>query len=837
MKSCAITGKTIDARTIKRMAIVGDKCDQVQFTISRTYDERVDLGLATWYLKWERLDGTGNLSADDLTVTVGADTVTILWAVKGNPVAVAGVVKIALCAIDEVGDTVYQTYGEDLLIDRGANPSAISTATTIWTEYLAIYQQIQSETEAARDAVLEDTGFQAVAADLLLGENSSIEKVAEKLTKVETVAESIAKVTSVADNAAKVIIVADDIVKVKAVADDIEKVKAVADNAENINGVHANKTNINTVAGATANIDLLAPQAANMATLAPQAAAIGTLAPHAAAIAALDAIKAAISALDLIKDDITGVNGAKTDVSAVAAKLTEIQAVKDKLTAIEALYGKTTEIDALYAQLGTIAEKVNISSIVNDLTTGGTTVPLSAEQGVGIGTRLTALEAHTYGLCFNETTGVSTRLLDAVGLVCGAPNGTAPITSDFSNCYPWSERRHVKVNMKGLRKEQWDIDYATFDGEMMTLTPEYWYKDYRSGGYRYMYISDKPQVGFKKRNEYLLGSFPVSRVGTEYRSRVGETPKTNVSYTTFLTGMMAQGDGRWSMYDKLHSEFLLSVIEAGTLNHKVAYGIGINASMPYGNGAEFKCTVSQTGANSIIIANAGATNMRVGMSMQIGTTYTNNSVASDRLITDISNYDASNKTITVDGAAFDSVAGTTTIVSWGQPVPQAQYDTMGDGSGYILQFDSVNRSHVCYRGVWDLWGNVWQLYAGFMRYDGLYYGCTDPTKYNVADPRTADGWTYLGVGAYAANGYQQIREGIALNNETIDVPILWGAVAGSATYYSAYLYYFDSVYTGARVLLLGGVWNYGSYVSLVYSYGNSSSSGAYVSVGSRLIRY
>jgi len=387
--------------------------------------------------------------------------------------------------------------------------------------------------------------------------------------------------------------------------------------------------------------------------------------------------------------------------------------------------------------------------------------------------------------------------------------------------------------MDGVRKEQMEDGYDIFDGEIMTVLPRFYYKDYRYDNHRYMYISDKKKAGFNLREESLIASFPASKVGTEYRSRVGEAPKTSESYSSFIQGFYAQGDGKWSMYDCLHALVLLTCIEAGTMNHKGAYGRGINSGMPNSSSSSYNLTSPTVDGNELVLADAGQP-FYAGMTIQVGTTYTNNSIAQDRIITDVTRL-AGVLTLTIDGAPFSAPIGSG-VVSWGQSVPQGQFDTMGDGSGYILQHGSVNRSHVCYRGIWDLWGNVWQFYAGFMRYDGRYYGCTDPTKYNISDPRGADGWVDLGIGEYADNGYQQVRGAIEIEGGMIDVPITWGSTAGSETFYSAYLYNFSSAYSGARVLLLGGGWDDESIVSLVYSYGNYSPFSSYFHFGSRLIR-
>ena len=489
-----------------------------------------------------------------------------------------------------------------------------------------------------------------------------------------------------------------------------------------------------------------------------------------------------------------------------------------------------------------INKKVDTTDIVDNLESTETNKPLSANQGNIISQKLTELEnsiqTRIYGIDFDESTGDVTRLEDAVGLTIGTPDGTGAIDSDFDNIYPWSDIRHVKVEDDGTIIEQSDDDYATSDGEIMTYIPQFYYKDYRDNGHRYCYIANKQLTGYSKAwqdKEYgLIGSFPAS-YDTDYHSKYGEPLKVNTSYTDFLTGFYAKGDGKWSMYDAnmMHNLFLLSCIEGGSLNHKAMYGRGINSGMPYSSSDDYKVVVASTNANTVTLDSLGQP-FYVGMLVQIGTSYTNNSIASNRYITDISD-DGTYLTITVDGDSFSTSVGDF-IATWGQPVPQSQYETMGDGSGYILQYESENRSHVCYRGIWDLWGNIWQFNAGFMRYDGQYYGCTDKTKYKVTDPRSADGWVDLGIGGYADNGYQQIRESVDIDGGSIDVPIEWGNVASSETFYSAYLYSFSSNYAGARVLRLGGYWVDGSFVSLVCSIGSLSPSISVVSAGSRLIR-
>ena len=450
-----------------------------------------------------------------------------------------------------------------------------------------------------------------------------------------------------------------------------------------------------------------------------------------------------------------------------------------------------------------------------------------------------ALQIKVYGIDINETTGDVIRTHDAIGKTVSAPNGVSAIVSGFDTLYPFSDSRHVKVSTDGVIKEQLEHDYAAFDGEIMTRIPQFYYKDIRYGGHRYCTISKDYVTGYSKAwqdKEYgLISSMGASLVSGEYRSRVDEAPKTITSYTNFITAFYAKGDGKWSMYDAnmMHNLFLLTCIEVGSTNHKGSYGRGINSGMPYSSSANYLLIADTVNGNTVTLGNLGQS-FYVGMIVQIGSSYTNNTVAKDRKILSIDT--TTDLVLTLDGDAFSAVIGNA-AASWGQSVPEAQFNIIGDGSGYIEQWGSVNRSHVCYRGIWDLWGNIWQFLAGFMRKDGQMYGCCDKLGYNITDPSLSTKWTDLGLNIQAANGYQRLREAIKIDGGSVDVPIEWGSVASSETFYSAYLYSFSAPYQGVRVLRVGGSWYNGGDVSLVCSSGILTPSAAYIFIGARLIRY
>lgn len=219
------------------------------------------------------------------------------------------------------------------------------------------------------------------------------------------------------------------------------------------------------------------------------------------------------------------------------------------------------------------------------------------------------------------------------------------------------------------------------------------------------------------------------------------------------------------------------------------------------------------------------------MLVQIGTAYTSQNIASNRYITDISEYDETNDVITVDGATFTTTL-TSTIATWAQPLPLAQLMALKNESGYVLQFGASNQSHVCYRGIWDLWGNMYEWMSGLYRYDLQFYACFDWTKMNVYDPRGATGWVATGIAPDIANGYLKTRQVYKGALGEIGLPSAVGA--GSATWYAAYLYYFNNGYMGLRAVLCGGGWNGGASVGFFWR-GDNTPTNTNIYIGGRLI--
>jgi hypothetical protein len=350
-------------------------------------------------------------------------------------------------------------------------------------------------------------------------------------------------------------------------------------------------------------------------------------------------------------------------------------------------------------------------------------------------------------------------------------------------------------------------------------------------------------TGFVGSDGQLLRGLYLGRtkLGEESGSLVtksGVAPKTNKSMTSFTTDLWAKSaTAKWRMND--FAAWMLTTtlmaIEVGTFDVKTAIGPGIQSGMPYGSGSEYQAVAATTSANTITIADT-VTNFYAGMVVQIGTAYSNNNIAANRTITDVTDNLDGTQTITVDGDPF-SVAIGNSVVTWGQPVPVDQMDALHGESGYITQFESSVRSHVCWRWIWDLWGNVWELLGGILRVEGTFYISFNRDAHDDFSPVGNPDWVDTDYTPIVENGYQKEREVITYNNGQISLPKTTGGTGvGANTWYAAYLYYFGADYqTSTRVVLVSGFWSYGGYVSPFYWYGYSTPSDAYFIVGSRAV--
>ena len=132
---------------------------------------------------------------------------------------------------------------------------------------------------------------------------------------------------------------------------------------------------------------------------------------------------------------------------------------------------------------------------------------------------------------------------------------------------------------------------------------------------------------------------------------------------------------------------------------------------------------------------------------------------------------------------------------------------------------------VKWRGIENLWGNVWEWRDGINFDDGLIYVCTNPSKY--ADD-TATNYTKLAYSKIQNDGY--------ISSLGLDASIPWvqipTATSGSDSTYLCDGYYYSSDWAVAYV---GGCWSNVSDAGLFYLHAHNSSSYYNSSLGSRLL--
>lgn len=158
------------------------------------------------------------------------------------------------------------------------------------------------------------------------------------------------------------------------------------------------------------------------------------------------------------------------------------------------------------------------------------------------------------------------------------------------------------------------------------------------------------------------------------------------------------------------------------------------------------------------------------------------------------------------------------------PTNSGGCDKLGMKSGSA---DGTDNSSIIYRGIEDIFGNLWQFIDGINIRDNQTYICYDADKYAVD---TFDGsYKAIGYSNATANGYAS-KLGYDANNPMI--ALTTESAGDSSTNMSDY-YYQNS---GDRIALVGGRYVDGSLAGLwSWDVGNASGVAA-VNIGARLLK-
>ena len=420
------------------------------------------------------------------------------------------------------------------------------------------------------------------------------------------------------------------------------------------------------------------------------------------------------------------------------------------------------------------------------------------------------------------------RIGDSIGLVAKATKNGETVQNDFDSRYPWSEiiSYNYDVIKKKINAYYGDPTFK-FDGtngEVLTRIPEFYWKREIINGYEYIYIADYAIAGFNKSEEFSVGRYDacIDEDG-KLHSYSGYSPSTNKNITQhrdaakLLSDEFCMIDYRYFMLQMLY------LVEYANYNSQSQLGNGI-IGIRYN--ANDKAIIAQERTNTIVIATNDY--FKVGQQIAIGTTVDGVSICKDRTITKITEYskDTTEGTaITFDGDPVNIAIGNI-IHACAQK--EGGCDSLGMKSGCLAN-DSQHA--VIYRGIENIFGNVFNWIDGLNIQNYQAYICRNPKEY-ISDKFEVP---YIKLGYVNCNEKDMYikKLGFDEKNPDIALPIEIGGGAGSSSGMCDFYYSSE----GNRVARVGGVFNSGSSAGLWYWYCVSSSVTSYLSCGARLLKH
>ncbi|MBO5475512.1 MAG: hypothetical protein J5982_03270 [Bacilli bacterium] len=452
------------------------------------------------------------------------------------------------------------------------------------------------------------------------------------------------------------------------------------------------------------------------------------------------------------------------------------------------------------------------------------------------------VENHTvYGIKRRITGNSSSkweRTDDAVGLEANAQVGSTAVKNDFDNIYPWSGIISYNYN---TTTHQRVADYGDpnfkFDGsngEVFTYYPEFYWTHYFEATDQYIdeYIklSEYAINGYNISPAFSTGRYESSYDGSKLHSKSGTFPEVSQNITTFRNRSRALGEGFGQLDYHYFLMQLLYLVEYADYNSQAVLG---NGEIGYRVSDADKALVAENGVNRIVVSTSVANYFDVGQYIGIGSNSAwNNNIASNRKILSKESYSVGSvngTAINFDGAAVNI---TTTSVIHSVAQPSGKCDFLGMKSGTL---NKSNRNAIIYRGVENIFGNIWKFIDGVNIKDYEAYVCYDPTQYK------SDTFT----GAYKKLSYSLVRPAAGATNTATEGysktlgydpenPLFSFAteVGGSS---STYMCDYTWINSGNRILLAGGCYDYSMIAGLWASGLNAASGNTGINIGSRLL--
>lgn len=416
------------------------------------------------------------------------------------------------------------------------------------------------------------------------------------------------------------------------------------------------------------------------------------------------------------------------------------------------------------------------------------------------------------------------RLYDAEGMTAAAHLGSydPSLVNDFDDVFLMkarAERINYDIANRKILAIEGDSGFKLdgTNGDVFVRQIAHWHKrEILPDGREIRAIADGPVQGYEYVPERLIPCYLASAADAEseanntagtLRSISGARPLTQVSLQNFYEKAKATGCILMDM-DTWADQADMMLIEFATRNIQAAIGNGFSSGT-YTN--THTALVTESDTNRVVLTTAQANAYIVGQRISISTGTYGTDIAKFRKLLSIAVIDEEQGWSALE---FD---GDPVTIAVGNYVTGNMQDCGGSndiitGSGYI----GVNgKSQVKYRGVEDVFGNVFQGLLGVLKvgtHPPIYYYCDNPNHYGF---EVNEHWREIARRTDGdPEGYVKEVFGDMTAPLATSLIAKTNTGASSATYWCDYYYRTAAPDTPApsqiRVPFFGGSWAYGS---------------------------
>lgn len=436
--------------------------------------------------------------------------------------------------------------------------------------------------------------------------------------------------------------------------------------------------------------------------------------------------------------------------------------------------------------------------------------------------KIETTRGHVYGIrrkITNNSSSAWERIFDSVGKVANATKNGGTVQNDFDSLAPWSDIKSCNYDLTTKKIKAWfgdaNFEFNGSNGDVFTYIPKTYWKIYQENDYDYVLLADYPRAGFMEVDGFFTGRYNGSVVSDVLHTYSGLVPTTSKTIGQFRTLANALGNEFSQLDWRYFVVQMLYLVEYANYNSQSMLGNGVM------NRKYLKTLIAENNTNRVVIGSASG--YYVGQIIRIGTSDSGTQVADARKITAIEAYDDGTVTgsaITFDGAAVNIVADNF-VCTMAQITGQC--DALGMKSGCI---NNDGYHSMIYRGIENIFANIWQWVDGINIKDHLAYICKDHSKY-ASDKFDGD-YKPLAYTNCDTNGNPKTL-GLDVDEPFFRFPTEIGG--GTSTYMCDY--YWQN--TGNRVALVGGNFGDGASDGLWYWFFGNTSSSAIWTVGARVL--